>query len=169
MKLRILLLLFCTMLLTGCASAPLSAPGTEPSSEPMMQIGNPWVDYDTLKEAEESCGLTFPLPLTVAGSYTAQSFRVMNGELLEVVYQDGESEVTVRMCPGENQDISGVYGDADTVEEMTVNGITVTIKNMDRAVLHLISADGCSYCLYAPNGYRDGAAKEFLNFICHAG
>lgn len=169
MKMKMFLLLYCAMLLTGCASASMSAPGTEPPPEPMMQIGNPWVDYDTLNEAEEACGFNSPLPLTVAGSYTAQSFRVMNGELLEVVYRDGEFEVMVRICPGENQDISGVYEEADTVEEMSVNGITVTVKNIDCSVLHLISADGCSYCLYAPNGYQDSAAMEFLNFICFPG
>ena len=131
MKKAMLILMAC-LLLAGCAAEAEPTPETVPATEaltetqseiepPVLQfttpyyenvlLGNPWVDYPSLEEAEAACGLDFPLEDVVAGSYKAESYRVMNGELLEVTYRDNSFEVTVRMKAGEDDDISGVYAE----------------------------------------------------------
>lgn len=164
MKKSVLLILLCVFLLTGCAASSEPIPETEPQ----LQLANPWKSYDSLQEAADVCGFDFPIPMTVAEIYTAQSFRVMNDNLLEVVYRTEDEQITVRMASGENQDISGVYMDADNTVVSEHNGATVTAKQIGNGYLHLVSKHGFSYSLYAPAGYRDGAAEIFLSYLCES-
>ena len=159
MKYRALILLICVLFLSACTAN--AAPATEPHS----QIGNPWRNYDSMAEAIDICGLAFPLPEKV-GDFTADSYRVMNAQLLEVIYRFGEDAVIVRMQAGENLDLSGVYMDAVHTETIDLNGASVTIRQLDTGHLYLISKEGYSYSLYAPNGYQNEADRKFLSFIC---
>ena len=162
MKKTLLLTLFLLILISGCASP--TAPETQPS-ENMMQIGNPWKGYDSIESAEAASGLVFPLPVSVGSQYTAESFRVMNGELMEVIYCAGEFEVIVRMQAGEDLDLSGVYETFSTIQTEEINGVKVTVQQTDTSFLHLISKDGYSYSIYAPDGYPEETSKDFLAFL----
>ncbi len=167
MKKMMILILIC-LLMAGCNTEPTPAETTVPTTDAAMQLGNPWKSYDSLTEAESASGLVFPLPETVANSYMAESWRVMNEQLLEVVYRDKNDpqfEVTVRMQAGEEQDLSGVYGDFENVQTVEVDEATVTVKSIDGGVLQLISKDGYSYSLYAPNHYWGDSNIEFLQYI----
>lgn len=159
MKYRALILLICVLFLSACTA------NAAPATEPQMQIGNPWKSYDSMAEASEICGLSFPLPEKV-GDYTADSYRVMNNQLLEVIYHVGEDSAIVRMQAGENLDLSGVYMDVIHTETIDLNGASVTIRQLDTGHLCLISKEGYSYSLYAPNGYQKEADQEFLALIC---
>ena len=165
MKYRIIPLLLC-LLLAGCStkSGEFSAPRTEA----FTQIANPWKDYASLEEAEAACGLDFPMPETVADSYVAESFRVMNGQLLEVRYRDGEFPVTIRMQAGEGLDLSGVYGEPENEQTYETDGAVIIEKYINGGVLQLISKDGYSYSLYAPNQYWGDSNIEFLQYLYNA-
>ena len=163
--LSVILALLCIVSLSGCGKeAESTAPTTEAATESMLQIGNPWVSYDTLQEAEAAVGFDFPLEETVEDSYVAEEFRVCNGELLEVVYRDEMFEVTVRMKVGEHEDISGVYGEFDTVEPFELGDATGVVKYKDGAFLKLLIFNGYSYSFYAPNGSWGDSAISFSHF-----
>jgi hypothetical protein len=155
--------LICCISLSGCGKE------AEPTVSPTagaLQMGNPWVNYETLQEAQAAVGFTFPLPETVEGSYVAEEFRVCNGELLEVVYRDDTFEITVRMKAGEHEDISGIYGEFDHSEpfaEGTATGV-VKYNDGDCARLKLLIFEGYSYSFYAPNGYWGDSAIGFAHF-----
>ena len=154
------------LLLAGCASTPVETPHT--TTEAITQLANPWKDYASLAEAEAACGLTFPMPELVADNYIAESFRVMNDQLLEVRYRDGEFEVTIRMQAGEGQDLSGVYGDFENIHTTEFDGATITEMTINGGFLQLISKDGYSYSLYAPNQYWGDSNVEFLQYFYNA-
>ena len=130
-------------------------------------IGNPWSDWDTIEEAESATGFSFGLPEVIADTYTAENFRTMNGELLEVVYRDGDSEIRVRKQKGEGQDISGDYNTYEFCDEQNVNGGTVTSwHNSDNdAVKQIVSYGGYSWSLVASNGWWGDANGDFLNCV----
>lgn len=164
MKKAILILMVC-LLLVGCSST-MQPPETTSETAPVLQLANPWKDYPSVTDAEAACGLDFPLEDVVAGSYKAESCRVLNGQLMEVTYRDDSFEVTVRMQAGADQDISGVYAeykDVFTFEEETYTIILKYIK--DGGILQLISKDGCSYSFYAPNHYWGDSNADFLAFL----
>ena len=165
MKKHVMYLFVLILLLAGCSviSEPSQPVNT---TETHVQIANPWKSYDSLEEAENACSLTFPIPMTVADIYAAESFRVMNNQLLEVIYRASDEKVIVRMQSGEEQDISGVYGQADSTETTEVDGFKVTVTYMGDACVHLIYGNGNSFSLYAPNGYQGDACSIFLSHIC---
>ena len=164
MKQAILILIIC-LLMAGCSS---TAQPTETAAEtaPVLQLANPWKDYPSLEEAEAACGLDFPLEDVVAVSFKAESYRVMNGQLMEVTYRDNTFEVTVRMQAGEKQDISGVYEGFENITTFETDTHTITSKKIkDGGILQLISKDGCSYSFYAPNHYWGDSNADFLAFL----
>ena len=161
---KAILILLC-LLLAGCASTE-QPPETTAETAPILQLANPWKDYPSLEEAEAACGLDFPLEDVVADSYKAESYRVMNGQLMEVTYRDNTFEVTVRMQAGEKQDISGVYEEFENITTFETDTHTITNKKIkDGGILQLISKDGCSYSFYAPNHYWGDSNADFLAFL----
>ena len=167
MRTAMIVILLC-LLLVGCSKETAPVETAPSATEISLQLANPWKSYDSLEGAEAASGLSFPMPETVADSYAAESFRVMNGQLLEVVYRYRELEVTVRMEAGEGQDLSGVYGEFENVQTVQIDGATITGMNIDGGVLQLISKDGYSYSLYAPHHYWGDSNVEFLQYIYNA-
>ena len=164
MKQTMLILMIC-LLLAGCSSAA-QVPETTEETVPMLQMGNPWKDYASLEEAEAACGLDFPLEDVVADSYQAETYRVMNGELLEVTYRDDTFKVTVRMEAGEGQDLSGIYAEYKEIHTYEEESCTIILKYIqDGGILQLISKDGYSYSFYAPNHYWGDSNADFLAFL----
>ena len=164
MKKTMLIFMVC-LLLAGCGSTAQS-PETTEETAPVLQMGNPWKDYASLEEAEAACGLDFPLEDVVANSYQAESYRVLNGQLMEVTYRDDRFEVTVRMQAGEGQDISGVYAEFENISTFETETYTITNKIIkDGGMVQLISMDGYSYSFYAPNHYWGDSNADFLAFL----
>ena len=186
MKQTMLILMVC-LLLAGCAAEAEPIPETVPATEALTEtqaateptvlefttpyyenvlLGNPWEDYPSLEEAEAACGMDFPLEDVVAGSYKAETYRVLNGELLEVKYRDDTFEVTVRMKAGEDDDISGVYAEYEEIHTFEEETHTVILKYIrEGGILQLISKDGYSYSFYAPNHYWGDSNADFLAFL----
>ena len=159
----ILLCLLFPVLLIGCGTTEAE----EEEVSPIAQMGNPWSTWDSIADAEEAAGFSFGLPEVIADTYAAAEIQTMNGSMIEVVYRDGEFEVCVRKQQGEGQDISGDYNQYDTCTEETIGGAAVThYRNSDNdAIRQLVSYQGYSWSLVAPNGYWGDSGSEFLNAI----
>ncbi len=158
LTIALILLILCT--LSGCSDQGGSA------------VMNPWQSFDTLAEAEESAGVALGMPETIAGTYKAVSFRVLTGDkpMLEVIYEDADCRVTVRKVKGKGREISGVYGFEHT-ETVKRGGAKIkTYRPLGdaenpNAVLHTFDYDGCSWSLYAPEGYSGDSCEDFLNAV----
>ena len=162
MKKRIIIILAALAILSGCASKPTPEATESPGQ---MQIGNPWKSYDTLADAENACTMAFPIPEGVPSGYAAESYRVMNNSLLEVRYRNGESEITVRMQDGDDEDISGIYENFTAVETTDRNGSAVTRKEAADCIVYLISKDGYSYSVYISGSVSEDLCNEILSHI----
>ena len=163
MKKLLPVLLICLMVLSACAAeAPKEA--TEPVGQ--MQIGNPWKSYESLTDAETASGLTFPVPETIPAGYVAESYRVMSGSLLEATYRNGETEITVRMKSGSNEDISGVYENFTKTETFHQNDASVICKQADDCLVYLVQKDSYCFSIYANSPTAEDACREILTDIC---
>ena len=159
----ILLSLLLFAVCVGCGKQMAEQEQTSQS----VAIGNPWSDWDSIEEAESAIGFSFGLPEIIAESYTAVSIRTLGNELIEVVYRDESFEVCVRKQNGEGQDISGDYNKYETCTEKNYSGATVTNfhNTSNDAVKQLISYNGYSWSLVAPNGFRGDSNLEFVSKI----
>lgn len=148
--------------LSGCAAPRETPRATEPVHT--VQMANPWSGHSTLMEAEAAAGFSLSMPEQI-GSMEADSFRVLEGRLLEVGYCDEEYTVTVRKQLGEGRDISGVY---ETFEKETVYeaaGSWIIGKTSEDRSLDLIDSGGYSWSLYAPEGYPEDCRGKFLDAV----
>lgn len=154
-----LLYVMAASFLIGC-----STPKTEAQK---TAIANPWLDWETLEQAEEEVGFSFGLPEIIGGSYKATAFRTMNKELMEVIYRDGDREARVRKCSGEGQDISGDHNTYDTcTEESFGEGTVATYQNSgSNSLKQVISCNGFSWSVTAPEGFAGDNNHDFVNLI----
>ena len=166
MKKDVSVLLVCLLLsalCVGCGNQKAEPTQTTTTTA----IGNPWSDWDSLEDAESAVGFSFGLPDVIADRYHAVSFRTLNGELIQVVYSDEDSEICVRKQAGNVQDISGDYNEYETcTEEDHTGGTITTYRNSDNnAVKQIISYNGYSWSLVAPNGFWGDSNQDFVNMI----
>ena len=138
------------------------------SSEfPENNMINPWTDWNSVTEAENAAGFSFGLPETIEGSYVAESYRTMSGEtpIIEVTYADEDWTVVVRKAPGEGRDISGIY-DHNDIQTGERHGEQITYyrqhDSKSSSLKIVISDDGYSWSVYAPNGFWGGSCDSFL-------
>lgn len=130
-------------------------------------VSNPWSDWNSVTEAENAAGFSFGLPETIEGSYVAESYRTMSGEtpIIEVTYADEDWTVVVRKAPGEGQDISGIY-DHNDIQTGERHGEQITYyrqhDSKSSSLKIVISDDGYSWSVYAPNGFWGGSCDGFL-------
>ena len=93
-----------------------------------VQIPNPFVSCEDLNNAAEIAGFEMTPPARLPNWVTDTEIRAMENKMIEIVYTGTEQqELRIRKANGQD-DISGQYGSFDTVEEIAVNDLTVTVK-----------------------------------------
>lgn len=115
------------------------------------QIPNPFVAYGTLADAEKAAGFTFKVPEQINGC--KQSYiSVMDGKMQQVVYENGESQVTLRKMAG-TDDISGVYIDYAKKDQVAIGGHQTELRGDGTSVFVAVwNNGGYTYAVYADAG-----------------
>ena len=138
-------------------------------------MANPWSDVDSAEAAAEGAGLdTFMVPDGEAeislGEVKVTQYRCMKG-MAEAVVEFPAVEMTIRKGDKSGEmaegDISGDYNEYEKCEQTEQNGavISVSYNSGDNACRTLVSDQGYSWSLAAPNGYWGDSAQDFLNLI----
>lgn len=141
------------------------AQSEEADSSDFVQSGNPYAEYDTLEEAENTIGFEISVPDSYGG-YTEPYYAVIEGKILEVQYYNGDDRgMIIRKSRG-SEDISGDFNEYNTVTETEVNGNTVTIKGSgDEFSLALWVSGDYSYSVSVSSGISENALKEIIEKI----
>lgn len=131
-----------------------------------VQIPNPFVDCETLEEAEELTGFGFVVPDTW-GECDTRSVRAIQKEMVEVIYKkgaDSEEELRIRKALG-SEDISGdynVYAEEKTVE---AGESSITIKgDGEQFMLAVWTKDGYTYSV-STTGLSEEAMADLAGQI----
>ena len=113
----LLLCLLMALSLSACGKQAVPAASTDTDAEndtptANAAVANPWVDFDSPDEAIAAAGFNIAVPEEIEG-FDKPIYRVMNNELLEVLYPCADGDLRIRKAAGE-EDISGDY---NTYEE----------------------------------------------------
>ena len=141
------------------------AQSEEADSSDFVQSGNPYAEYDTLEEAENTIGFEISVPDSYGG-YTEPYYAVIEGKILEVQYYNGDDlGMIIRKSRG-SEDISGDFNEFDNITETDFNGSTVTIKGSgDEFSLALWVSGDYSYSVSVSSGISENALKEIIEKI----
>ena len=122
------------------------------------QIPNPFVDCDTLAQAEELAGFSLTLPADVK----TDGISVLSDNMIQVLCEDG---LSIRKALGD-EDISGDYHSYPQVETVTVEGHAVTLKGTGNQVTVAVwTADGYTYAVYSETGLSRDAALSLASQV----
>lgn len=99
------------------------------------QIPNPFVDCETMADAEKLAGFEMTVPEQIEG-YEKELIQAIDGELIQVFYvnsENEEDEILIRKGVG-SDDISGNYEDFAEVSTAAAGDLEVTLKGNDGKV-----------------------------------
>lgn len=99
----------------------------KPGMTSKVEIPNPFIECNTLSEASNITGFDIEIPNIVLNDVKETNIRVMNKEMIEVVYSNDSEKICIRKAMG-NEDISGNYNSFEESYEIPVNDLTVTFK-----------------------------------------
>lgn len=152
------LCLAAALLFTGC--------GSQESGE----LANPFVEYDTIEEAEEAVGFDITVPDSIDG-YSKRIIRVdSQDQLIEVIYQNEQNEdqeIRIRKAVGTDE-ISGDYNEYSQSRTLDVDGIAVTVKGDDDLITVATWAqDPYVYSIgnYSDSGFTEGELVKLIQEI----
>lgn len=128
------------------------------------QIPNPFVEYGTLADAEKAAGFTFKVPEQINGC--KQSYiSVMDGKMQQVVYEKGESQVTLRKMAG-TDDISGVNIDYAKKDQVAIGGHQTELRGDGTSVFVAVwNNGGYTYAVYADAGVTTAQMTAIVESI----
>ena len=112
-----------------------AAQDAEDSEGENTQIPNPFVDCETMADAEKLAGFDLAAPEQIEG-YEQELIQAIDGELIQVFYvnpEDEEDEILIRKGVG-SDDISGNYEDFAEVSTEAAGDLEVTLKGNDGKV-----------------------------------
>lgn len=122
------------------------------------QIPNPFVDCDTMAQAEDLAGFSLTLPVNVK----TDGISVLSGNMIQVLCEDG---LSIRKALG-TEDISGDYTSYPQVETVTVEGNAVTLKGTgDQITVAVWTADGYTYAVRSETGMSRNAALSLVSQV----
>ena len=133
---KLAVLLFCTLIVVSLAACA----GKTSKEEPLMQIPNPFVDYDTLEAAAKAAGFELKAPSSVKG-FSEKLIQVCDGEMIQVIFLNGDDRLFIRKAEG-SEDISGDYNEYSDSRTVTVNGNSVTLRGDDGKVSTAVWTSG---------------------------
>ena len=133
---KLAVVLFCTLIVVSLAACA----GKTSKEEPLMQIPNPFVDYDSLEAAAKAAGFELKSPSSVEG-FSEKVIQVCNGEMIQVIFLNGDDRLFIRKAEG-SDDISGDYNEYSDNGTVTVDGNSVTLRGDDGKVSTAVWTSG---------------------------
>lgn len=134
------------------------------SAQDAVQIPNPFADRATLAEAARAAGFPLSAPDTLEG-YPQRVIQTLDDEMIQVVYQNNDSSVTVRKEAGSG-DISGSYNHYTQSKTVEINGFPVTMKGADGLVMTAIWENGgYAYAVTSSAGMSAGAMAALIQSV----
>lgn len=137
---------------------------TDDDSMNTVQIPNPFTDRATLADAAKVTGFSMAAPDKLEG-YPQRMIQTMNDEMIQVIYENGDSSVTVRKEAGSG-DISGDYNQYAQTKTAAINGSNVTMRGEDGLVMTAIWENGgYTYAVTSDAGLSADAMTALIQSV----
>ncbi len=127
----------------------------------MAEMANPFLTFDSVEGAEDAAGFSVSLPHEIRG-YSLDLIQAIKDELIQVRYFKGEEDIMLRKASGSG-DVSGDYNVYGNVEDVDLDGKTVTLKSDGEEYYLAVWEDGgFSYSVSSTEGLGRSA---FLDLV----
>ncbi len=114
---------------------------------------SPYVECKSIEEAIKLAGFEITVPKTTPNQWEQQLIQVIPGEMIEVIYSDGDHDISVRKAIG-NGDTSGVHGDFSENSTIEVNKLSVSLRG-ENGIVNVATWENSEYT-YAISSLGNG-------------
>lgn len=161
--LAVLAVLALPLMVGGAAPASSKAQAVAEVEEEQLNVA----EYASAQEAMQVLGFVPAIPAELPEGYAISASRVVDGEVLELVFGQGKSSVVFRAAKG-SDDLSGADHEAyaytanETVDDVTRGYAGVSDKKLNLAVW---TSGEYSYALVAEGGIAPEAMRAMAESI----
>ncbi|MFV0239795.1 MAG: DUF4367 domain-containing protein [Lacrimispora sphenoides] len=92
-----------------------------------VEIPSPWVDCETIADAEKLAGFTVIHPKTIPDGYTQKTIEAVKDDMIQIIYENGEDQIVFRQAKG-SDDISGDHTEYKESNTLTIGTLKVDVK-----------------------------------------
>lgn len=151
----------CTNTKTPGDNSP-KQPSSEITENNDVEIPNPFVDCETIADAEKLAGLTVILPKTIPDGYTQKSIKAIKDDLVQIIYENEGNQIVFRQAKG-SHDISGDTNEYKENNTVAVGNLNVTFKGNGGKVnvATWVSGEHTFAISFNPGG--DGLDNQVIN------
>lgn len=160
--------IFCLVMLlcmTSCSADNVNSPTTDDNDS--AQLPNPIVHYESVEELRKAVDFDFVVPETLPEGYHLKDMSLIAGTVVQFIYQGDDKELTYRCGKVDPQtDISGDYTLYSSVDQVSIDNATVTIRGDDDTVSLATWEDGeLNYSLHSDPPISRELIKSYLESI----
>jgi hypothetical protein len=98
-----------------------------------VQIPNPFVDCESIADAEKIAGFKMAVPEKMPEGYSQAVIQAIQNDMIQIIYKDGDNEILIRKGKG-IEDISGDYNEYKENNTMAAGKLQVSIRGNDGKV-----------------------------------
>ena len=170
---------FIVLSLIVMISIPLIACGKkeQESQEPekqeeTTQMANPFVDCETMADAEKVAGFSMEMPESIDG-YADSRIQAVENDMVQAMYFEKDADfdgdqatLFIRKKAGEEEDISGDYNQYSQTVSAEIDGHNVTLKGDDNLInVALWTADGYTYSIDTDKAITQEQMAEIIGIV----
>ena len=126
-------------------------------------IPNPFVEYKTVDEAKKVLPNSAVVPSNVKG-YELTNVSVMSNEMLQLIYENGDKEITYRVEKG-SDDISGDYNVYKDIKTVKVGDVEVKVRKSEETMSAIWTNGDLTFSLYSNGNLTEKNITDIISSI----
>ena len=126
-------------------------------------IPNPFVEYKTVDEAKKVLPFSAVVPSNVKG-YELTNVSVMSNEMLQLIYENGDKEITYRVEKG-SDDISGDYNVYKDIKTVKVGDVEVKVRKSEETMSAIWTNGDLTFSLYSNGNLTEKNITDIISSI----
>lgn len=133
------------------------------NEEEIVGMPNPFVEYKTVDEAQKVLPFSAVVPSNVKG-YELENVSVMSNEMLQLIYKNGDKEITYRVEKG-SDDISGDYNEYKDIKTVKVGDVEVKLRKSEETMSTIWTNGDLTFSLYSNGNLTEKDITDIISSI----
>lgn len=133
------------------------------NEEEIVGMPNQFVEYKTVDEAQKVLPFSAVVPSNVKG-YELKNVSVMSNEMLQLIYKNGDKEITYRVEKG-SDDISGDYNEYKDIKTVKVGDVEVKVRKSEETMSTIWTNGDLTFSLYSNGNLTEKDITDIISSI----
>ena len=133
------------------------------NDDEIIGMPNPFVEYKTVDEAQKVLPFSLVVPSNVKG-YELTNVSVMSNEMLQLIYENGDKEITYRVEKG-SDDISGDYNVYKDIKTVKVGDVEVKVRKSEETMSAIWTNGDLTFSLYSNGNLTEKNITDIISSI----